>query len=336
MSDAAQKANTPEHQYDSNSFCKRCGWERQFIDKTKRTCLPGEQMGQKIIEKERTPIGGEHRVASGYTSEKNQNSQLIWHKVVSQLINPGSSLIFIGSYAGVEPELIESKKLRTEPAACTICGGTEGCRGWDTYAKVEFAFKRRVRAGMGGSYIAYRGFYRYVASTQIRFCTHCCGEDAMQVTRQREELRRQSGMKWRTPQILGWMLVGGGIITIISMCLADQDSAMVIVSALAAILIGIMLALIAGSMKGDLTPWSPQRVEKECIKAMTFRLLEQNKARFFAESGLSGKELNLEDHHLVARTYISPSNIQFHVEPEFRQERINIITGVDGVEWIGW
>jgi hypothetical protein len=37
-----------EHEYNNNGFCKFCGWERQFIEKTGRTCAGQAQDNAKI------------------------------------------------------------------------------------------------------------------------------------------------------------------------------------------------------------------------------------------------------------------------------------------------
>jgi len=38
-----QFSQTP-HSYNSNGFCKRCGWERLFIEKTQRLCVSDEKL----------------------------------------------------------------------------------------------------------------------------------------------------------------------------------------------------------------------------------------------------------------------------------------------------
>ena len=40
---------SPEHQYNSSGFCKRCGYGREFIDKTHRTCISEDEMTQRIV-----------------------------------------------------------------------------------------------------------------------------------------------------------------------------------------------------------------------------------------------------------------------------------------------
>jgi hypothetical protein len=53
---STQKPPTLGHQYNSNGFCNRCGWERQFLDKTQRTCITDEELEQKSRHKEQIQI----------------------------------------------------------------------------------------------------------------------------------------------------------------------------------------------------------------------------------------------------------------------------------------
>jgi hypothetical protein len=90
---------------------------------------------------------------------------LVWQKVASPL--------------GPDREPVEG--LRADSTPCTLCGATEGCRGLDAYAKVEFLINYR------GSSPHYEGYYRYLASTQVRFCRGCLSEDEVRRAFEREE-----------------------------------------------------------------------------------------------------------------------------------------------------
>ncbi len=64
------------HEYNDNGFCKYCGWEREFIEKTGRACT-GPTQDQQKAEPEQTK-----RVEPSKTPTPKQYQKL-WHDVIA-------------------------------------------------------------------------------------------------------------------------------------------------------------------------------------------------------------------------------------------------------------
>jgi hypothetical protein len=49
-----------EHEYNERGFCKRCGWERQFVEKTGRACAGTVQANPDLVSQsvDKNPFSG--------------------------------------------------------------------------------------------------------------------------------------------------------------------------------------------------------------------------------------------------------------------------------------
>ena len=175
----------------------------------------------------------------------------------------------------------------------------------------------------------------------------------MQLTRQREELRRQGAMKWRIPRIVGCVIAAVGLACFLYFVQKEDakhgSQILPTLLSFAATVVGGFLALVAWNQMPitDRWPWSQQRLEQKCIEEMMLKLLEQNKDRFLSESDLSGNDFNLKDYNPEK---ISAPHVEFEIEPEKREPKLqrpvgmeavlhgrrHIATGTDGVQWVSW
>jgi hypothetical protein len=210
--------------------------------------------------------------------------------------------------------------LRDDSRQCSICRGTENCRGLDAFVRVRHEFRQHVRG-------YYHGFERYIGVLKLRFCDRCIPPSEVDAG------CRQSRRRTFISIIIGLLITAVSVVAI-----SKSESIFPFVS----LSVGILLVLFSFGYGATYLRADPEKSTWKYYEQKADAILLRNRKTLLDQLDLRAYDLDLRPLDGFEVPYpvtigpgfypATPEHVTFEVEPSGLYLGHDV-TARNGVKW---